>query len=84
MAKNELKKEIKGHNINLRIKLNKEGKVWVAYCKELGVSTFGQSFEETKRRIEEAIEVYLGTLEDAGKLEEIIRKIKNEKTNRQL
>jgi len=55
--------------IILTIKFNKEGKNWVAYCEELGTSTFGRSIEEAKKRIKEAIELHLNTLEDVGELD---------------
>ena len=39
---------------------------WVATCKELGTSTYGDSIDDAKERIEEAISLHLNTLEDVG------------------
>lgn len=58
------------------IKFSKEGKNWVAICEELGTSTFGRSIEEAKRRIKEAIELHLNTLEDVGERDNFFREHK--------
>lgn len=44
----------------------KEGDVWTARCEELGTSTFGESFDEAKESLKEAIALHLNTLEKVG------------------
>jgi predicted RNase H-like HicB family nuclease len=48
--------------------------VWTAECQELGTATFGDTFEEAEADLREAIELHLGTLEDAGECERFLRK----------
>jgi predicted RNase H-like HicB family nuclease len=43
-----------------------EEDVWTAECKELGTATFGDTLEEAKDNLREAIELHLNTLEDVG------------------
>ena len=38
---------------------HKEGKWYVAYCPELGVTSQGKTLEEAQKNIREAIELYL-------------------------
>jgi predicted RNase H-like HicB family nuclease len=38
---------------------HKEGKWYVAYCPELGVTSQGGTLEEAERNIREAVELYL-------------------------
>lgn len=44
----------------------KGGERWVATCKELGTSTYGNTLDEAQERIEEAIGLHLNTLEEVG------------------
>jgi len=47
----------------------KETRGWSAYCEELGTATFASSLLEAERRLEEAVELHLNTLEDVGERE---------------
>jgi len=47
----------------------KEGNQWVAECKELGTSTYGDSFEEIEKELVELIALHLNTLEELGERE---------------
>ena len=49
-----------------------EEEVWTAECKELGTAAFGDTFEEAKESIEEAIGLHLNTLEDVGECERFL------------
>ena len=53
--------------IILTIIFNKEkdGK-WTARCKELGTSTFANTFDEVHEDMREAVTLHLNTLEDVG------------------
>jgi predicted RNase H-like HicB family nuclease len=46
---------------------------WVALCKQLGTSTYGDSIEDAKERIEEAISLQLNTLESVGERERFFK-----------
>lgn len=46
---------------------------WTAQCKELGTSTFGDSLEEAKTCIEEAMLLHLNTLEDVKERERFFK-----------
>lgn len=47
-----------------KISLEKENEVWVATCKKTGVSTYGDTMEETLRNLGEAIKCRLDTEQD--------------------
>ena len=59
--------------IILTIILRQEEGVWAAECKELGTATFGETFEEARENLKEAIEAHLNTLEDVGERERFFR-----------
>jgi predicted RNase H-like HicB family nuclease len=50
----------------LTCKYYQEGSKWVATCDELGTSTFGRSLPDAKRKLAEAVELHINTLEDVG------------------
>jgi len=50
----------------------KDGR-WTAECKELGTATFGNSLQEAKEFIEEAIELNLNSLERNGQIERFFK-----------
>ena len=45
-----------------------EGKQVVGKCPELGVSSFGWNIEEAKKRLQEAVELYLENAKTLGML----------------
>lgn len=47
----------------------REGKRLTAFCPELGTATFGRSLPEAERKLREAIELQLNTLEELGQRE---------------
>jgi predicted RNase H-like HicB family nuclease len=59
--------------IILTFQFHKEGKKWVAFCEELGTSTFGRSIQESEKRLEEAVELHLDTLNEAGECENFFK-----------
>lgn len=52
--------------IALTCEFYREGSKWVANCLELGTSTFGRSLPDAKKKLDEAIELHLNTLEKVG------------------
>jgi predicted RNase H-like HicB family nuclease len=59
--------------IVLTYEFHREGKRWVAYCKELGTSTFARSLTEAEHKLDEAISLHLNTLEDVGERERFFK-----------
>ena len=49
--------------------VQEEDGIWTAECKELGTGAFGDSFEDAKTQLKEAIELHLNTLDDLGEIE---------------
>jgi predicted RNase H-like HicB family nuclease len=63
--------------IFLTIILEKEeSNRWTAECKELGTATFGNSIEDARHKIEEAIGLHLNTLEEVGERERFFKEHK--------
>lgn len=57
-------------NISVRIEIFKEGDVYAALSPDLNVSCFGETIEEAKKAIKEAIEAFVEECERMGTLEE--------------
>ena len=50
----------------LTYEFGREGRRWMAHCKELGTATFGRSLPEAQRQLIEVVGLHLNTLEDVG------------------
>ena len=59
-------------NILTRIEIFKEGDVYVALSLELNISSFGETIEDAKKSVREAIEAFIEECETMGKLEEVL------------
>jgi predicted RNase H-like HicB family nuclease len=59
-------------DISMRIEIFKEGDVYVALSPELNVSSFGDTIEDAKKSIKEAIEAFVEECERMGTLEEVL------------
>lgn len=59
--------------VRLTCKYYKENRKWVAFCDELGTSTFGRTLDEAERRLVEAMTLHLNTLEDVGERDRFFR-----------
>ena len=53
---------------NLDTKIEKHDGVYVGYCDELGTVTQGDSLEEARENLKDAISVHLSVLEEIGDL----------------
>jgi predicted RNase H-like HicB family nuclease len=58
--------------ISLRIEIFKEADTYVALSPELNVSSFGETIEDAKRSIMEALEAFMEEIERMGTLEAIL------------
>jgi predicted RNase H-like HicB family nuclease len=56
----------------LKIKVFKEGDVYVALSPELNVSSFGDDIESAKKSLREALEAFLEECEAMGTLDEVL------------
>ena len=62
----------KGYII-LTLEFKREGRRWLASCKELGTATFGRSLKEAEEKLKEACFLHVSTLEDVGERERFFR-----------
>ena len=51
----------------------KEGETFVSYCPELGVSSCGDTVEEARRRVVEAVRLFLEESQRMGTLQDILQ-----------
>jgi len=59
-------------NLSIRIEIFKEDNLYVALSPELNVSSFGETIDEAKKSIIEAIEGFLDECRDMGSLNEVL------------
>ena len=62
-----------GRFIEITIVLEREGSQWVSRCPELGTASCGDSMDEARENIREAVEVHLDALTHLGTLEHVLR-----------
>lgn len=58
--------------VTFRAEIFKEDNVFVALAPELNVSSFGESIEEARQSLNEAIEAFVEECEDMGTLEDVM------------
>jgi len=58
--------------INFRAEIFREGGVYVGLCPELSVSSFGETVEEARNSLQEAVEAFVEECEAMGTLEEVM------------
>jgi predicted RNase H-like HicB family nuclease len=58
--------------VTFRAEIFKEGDVYVALCPELNVSSFGESIEEARSALYEAVEAFIEGCQSMGTLEEVM------------
>jgi len=59
-------------NIIFNSRTFKEGEVYVSLCPELNVSSFGDTIDEAKASLKEAVEAFIEECELMGTLEEVL------------
>ncbi|MEW6739733.1 MAG: type II toxin-antitoxin system HicB family antitoxin [Nitrospirota bacterium] len=59
-------------NIHLKAEIFKEDDVYVALAPELNVSSFGETIDEAKASLKEAIEAFVEECEQMGTLEDVL------------
>lgn len=68
-------------NISVRIELFKEGDLYVALSPELNVSSFGETIEDAKNSLKEAVEAFIEECQEMGTLEEVLEESGFSKVN---
>ena len=68
-------------DISVRIEIFKEGDVYVALSPELNVSSFGDTIEDAKKSIKEAIEAFVEECERMGTLDDVLEEAGFSKIN---
>ena len=64
--------------ISVRTEIFKEGDLYVALSPELNVSSFGETIEDAKKSIREAIEIFVEECRELGTLEEVLEETEQE------
>ena len=59
--------------ITLTFEMEREGDQYVSTCRELDVSSYGDSVEDAARRLDDAVRLYLDVLAEDGELERVFR-----------
>ena len=59
-------------NISVRVEIFKEGGLYVALSPELNVSSFGETVEDARKSIKEAIEIFVEECREMGTIEEVL------------
>ncbi len=60
------------HQIVFRAEFFREGDLYVALAPELGVSSFGETLDEAKASLQEAVEAFLEECEKTGSFEQVM------------
>ena len=59
--------------VKYRAEIFPEGDCYVGLCRELDVSSFGDSSEDAAHSLQEAVELFLERCEELGTLDEVLR-----------
>lgn len=68
-------------NISVRVEIFKEGDVYIALSPELNVSSFGDTIEDARKSVKEAVEVFIEECERMGTLEDVLEESGFSKTD---
>lgn len=60
------------HSIEARVEIFREGNLYVGICPDLDVSSFGETLEEAKQSLQEALSIFMEECEAMGTLEEVL------------
>lgn len=68
--------------VNIPVSVFREGKQFIAYTPVLDLASYGDTYEEAKRRFEEVLEIFFEETMKKGTLEEVLlefgwQKVKN-------
>jgi predicted RNase H-like HicB family nuclease len=60
------------HNLNIKVEVFREDDLYVALCPSLNVSSYGESVEEAKKSLIEAVEAFVEECVDMDTLEDVL------------
>jgi len=58
--------------LNIKVEIFKEDDIYVALCPSLNVSSFGETIEEAKKSLVEALEIFVEECSEMGTLDQIL------------
>jgi predicted RNase H-like HicB family nuclease len=67
-----LSKRVMKMELSVKTQIIREGDVFVAYAPELDVSSCGDTVEEARRNLREAVELFIETAREKGALKDIL------------
>lgn len=67
--------------LNIKIEVFHEDELYVAMCPNLNVSSYGESVEEAKKALVEAVEAFLEECAEMGTLEDVLEECGYSKVN---
>lgn len=59
-------------HIVVRVEIFREGNLYVGFCPDLDVSSFGDTLEEARQSLREALEAFIVECEAMGTLEDVL------------
>lgn len=71
------------HRVLFKVEIYREGDLYVGICPELEVSSFGETPEEAKTSLHEAVEAFLEECEAMGTFDEVVEEAGFEKKDEQ-
>ena len=60
------------YNLNIKVEVFREDDLYVALCPSLNVSSYGESVEEAKKSLIEAVEAFVEECVDMDTLEDVL------------
>ena len=60
------------HQLNIKIEVFKEGDLYVSLCPSLNISSFGESIDEAKKALVEAVKIFIEECSEMGTLDEVL------------
>jgi predicted RNase H-like HicB family nuclease len=58
--------------LNIKVEIFKEDDIYVALCPSLNVSSFGETIEEAKKSLVEALEIFIEECSEMGTLDQVL------------
>lgn len=58
--------------LNIKVEIFKEDDIYVALCPSLNVSSFGETTEEAKKSLVEALEIFIEECSEMGTLDQVL------------
>ena len=63
------------YSVNLPVSIFREGKNFIAYTPALDLSTTGKTFDQAKKRFEEAVQIFFEETAEKGTFDELLQSL---------